>query len=148
MQLRGEAHLGVDDPVLGQILDALSGHALEGLGRLHDGHGVHEALQVAHEVAPRHGGHEPGSQLTGVGGRQASVALLGRQLDDRRRAKAAVEVVVQQNLRGRADLFESGLGAHLITSRTTGTGAGGLSPISIEPSSACRAQARRPLSSV
>ncbi len=50
VQLRGEADLGVHDPVFGQVLYAFAGHALERLRRLHHRHRVGEALEVAHEV--------------------------------------------------------------------------------------------------
>ena len=90
VQLGGKTYLRVDDAVVGQVLHALGGHPLEGLGRLHDRHRVHEALQVAHEVAPRRGGDEPGRQLARVRRRQSGVALLGRQFDHRRRAEAPV----------------------------------------------------------
>lgn len=46
---RREAHLGVHDAVVGQILGALARHPEQPLGGLHDGHGVREGLEVALE---------------------------------------------------------------------------------------------------
>ena len=85
VELRGEADLGVNDPVLGQVLYALPGDALERLRRLHDGDRVGEAFEVANEVPARRLGHEPAAQLLGVLGREAVVANGVGQFDHRRR---------------------------------------------------------------
>ena len=45
-ELGGHPHLGVDDPVGGEVLDALGAHALDRVARLHHRHGVAEALEV------------------------------------------------------------------------------------------------------
>ena len=50
-QLRGEAHLGVDDAVGGQVERALAGHPVDRLGVLHHADGVREGLQVPHQRA-------------------------------------------------------------------------------------------------
>ena len=59
VELGGEADLGVNDPVLGQVLHALAGYPLEGLSGLHHGDGVGEAFEVADEVPARRLGHKP-----------------------------------------------------------------------------------------
>ena len=41
--------LGVDHPVVGQVLDRFAGHPAQALGGLHDADGVREGLQVPHE---------------------------------------------------------------------------------------------------
>ena len=66
VQLRGEAHLGVDDPVRGQVLGALGRHPDECIRGLHDGDRVPERLQVALERARVGGPEEPCGQLGGV----------------------------------------------------------------------------------
>ena len=47
---RGEADLGVDDAVGGQVLGALGGDPLDARRGLHHADGVVERLQVQHEV--------------------------------------------------------------------------------------------------
>ena len=66
--------------------------------------GVVEALEVEDEVAPGGAGGEPGGQLVGVGGGEAVVADVGGELDDGGGPEAAVEVVVEQDLRCPAHL--------------------------------------------
>jgi hypothetical protein len=115
VQLGCEADLGVDHAVVGQVLGALGCDAGEGLGRLHDPDRVLEGLQVARQAAPRSALHEPGGQLVGVRGGQARVALLGGQLDHRRRPQTSVEVVVQEDLGGLPDQLERGAVRHALT---------------------------------
>ena len=100
MQLGREAHLGVDHAVGGEVLGALRGHALDGVARLHDADGVVERLEVAARGRAVGALGGTSGQLVGIGRRQPVVADLVGQLDDRRRAQAAVEVVVQEHLRG------------------------------------------------
>ena len=45
-QLGRVAHLGVHDAVRGQVLGALGGHPLDGLGRLHHADRVREPVEV------------------------------------------------------------------------------------------------------
>ena len=104
VQLGGEADLGVDDPVVGEVLGALGGHPLQRLARLHDRHRVGERLQVEDEVVPVGAVRDHLAQLLGVARGQAAVARLAGQLDNRPRAQAAVEVVVQQDLGGADDV--------------------------------------------
>ena len=52
VQLGREAHLGVDDAVVGQVLGALGGHPHEGVLGLHDADRVLERLEVEVEVVP------------------------------------------------------------------------------------------------
>ena len=143
VQLGRKTHLGVDDPVLGQVLDALLGDAPERLGSLHHADGMGEALQVAHEVAPGSSRHEPRRELLRIRRRQAPVPLLGSELHHRARSKAPVEVIVEEHLRDTADLVESGPGAQEITSSTIDVGPGGCSPMAIASLSASRARSRR-----
>ncbi|MNW55969.1 hypothetical protein D3C74_336640 [compost metagenome] len=100
--LGGPALLGVDDAVRGQVEDGLAGDAREGLGRLHDGDGVVEGLEVAHERARVGRLDEPGAQRVRLGRGQV-VPDRGGQLDDRRGAQPAVEVVVEDDLGERGD---------------------------------------------
>jgi hypothetical protein len=101
-----EPDLGVDDAVGREVLGALGRHPHEGVRGLHDGDGVVEGLQVPFERARVGGLHEPLPELAGVGGGQGMVDV-GGQLDDGRRTQPAVEVVVQQRLRGLDDLFHA-----------------------------------------
>ena len=101
--LGGVADLGVHDAVGGQVLDALAGHPGDPRGGLHDRDGVVEGLQVAHQRAAVGRLAEPPAQGVGVRGGQVVPALAG-QLDDGLRPQSAVEVVVQQDLGGQADL--------------------------------------------
>ena len=97
-QLGRHAHLGVDDAVGGQVLGALVGDPLDRVAVLHHADGVGERLEVQHEVVALGAAVEPLGELVDVGGRQAVVAVLAGQLDDRGRPQATVEVVVQQHL--------------------------------------------------
>ena len=72
VQFRREPDLGVDHVVGGQVLDALVGHPVQRLGRLHHPDRVRERLQVAHQRAAVRRGAEPRGQLVDVGGRQSS----------------------------------------------------------------------------
>ena len=100
VQLRGEADLGVDDPVGGEVGDGLGGDPFEGSRRLQHGERVLERRQVLQEVAGVGAAREPRLQLVAVRRRQLPPALVG-ELDHRRRPQPAVEVVVQQRLRRR-----------------------------------------------
>ena len=100
--LGGVADLGVHDAVGGQVLHALPGHPGEVVGALHHRDGVVEGLQVALQRAAVGRLGEPAAERLGVVGRQG-VADLAGELDDRRGAQTAVEVVVQQHLRGGPD---------------------------------------------
>ena len=143
VQLGGKTHLGVDDTVLDQVLDALFGDSLERFGGLHHADGMGEALQVANKVAPGSSRYEPRRELLRIGRRQVAVTVLGSELHHCGRPQAAVEVVVEEHFRGTANLVEPGLGAQEITSSTTDVGAGGWSPMAIASVSASRAQSSR-----
>jgi hypothetical protein len=106
VQLGGEPHLGVDDPVGGQVLGALPGDPAQPVGRLHHPDRVPERVQVQVEVTSVSARGEHLRQLVRVARRQAGVAGLLGQLDDRRRAQPAVKVIVQQHLGHRADLVK------------------------------------------
>ena len=110
-----EAHLGVDDAVGGEVLGALLRDALERVLRLHHADGVVERLEVEHEVLAGGALGEPRGQLGLVGGGQAGVARLPRQLDHRGRPQTAVEVVVEEHLRRPAQLLERGGRPHRLT---------------------------------
>ena len=66
--LGGEADLGVDDAVVGQVLDELPGHPAQVAGRLHHRDGVVEGLQVAHQGPGVRGLGEPAGQRLRVPG--------------------------------------------------------------------------------
>ena len=107
VQLGGEADLGVDDAVVRQVLGALGRHPHERVLGLHDPDRVLERLEVEVEVVAVGALREPLGQLVDVGGGEG-VAGVSCELDDRRRAEAAVEVVVQQHLGSPPDLVEGG----------------------------------------
>ena len=67
VQLGGEAHLGVHDPVVGEILGALEGDPLDRVAVLHDADRVGERLEVEHQVVALGAPVEPGRQFVDVG---------------------------------------------------------------------------------
>ena len=106
VEYRRVADLRVNDPVAREILAALVRDALERLFGLHHRDGVREAAQIEGE---RSGGRttvEPAAKLGGVRRRKARVADVARELDDRCRTQATVEMVVQQDLRRRAQRLQ------------------------------------------
>ncbi len=105
---RREAHLRVDDAVVGEIEDAFPGDAFEPLGGLHDRDGVLERLEVALERSAVRRLPEPAGQA-GLGVLREGVTALVGEVEDRRRTQATVEVVVEQNLRRGAYLRGSQL---------------------------------------
>ena len=79
MQFWRETNLGVDDAVAGEVERGFDGDALQMILGLHDGRGVREAFEVAHEVAARRVGDEPLAKFVGVVGRQSGVVRLTRE---------------------------------------------------------------------
>ncbi len=112
VQLGGEAHLGVDHAVLGEVERALPRHPHERVGRLHHPDGVREGRQVRRQRAGVRGLPEPDAEVVRVARRQVAVAVLLGELDDGLRAQPAVQVVVQEHLRRAPDLLRYGP-AHL-----------------------------------
>ncbi len=98
VQLGREPDLGVHHVVGREILDALEGHPVQGLGRLHHPDGVRERLQVAHQRSAVRRGAEERGEFVDVGGRQVVVAVRLGEFEHRGRPQPAVEVVVQQRL--------------------------------------------------
>ena len=82
MEGGGEADLGVDASVGGQVGSALGSHPVAGLSGLHDPDGVVEGLQVEAKVPPVGASPEPGGQLGRIGGGQVPVAGQVGQLND------------------------------------------------------------------
>ena len=115
VQLGCEAHLGVDDPVGGEVLRALGRHADQRVGGLEHGDGVAERLQVAHQRPGVRRAEEPRSQLHGVIGRQRCVTDLVGQLDDGPGPQPAVEVIMKEDLRGGADALDTQGDRHVTT---------------------------------
>ena len=70
-QLRGDADLGVDDAVGGEVLGALGGDPGDRVALLHDAGRVVERLEVELERLAVGAAAEPRRQLVDVGGRQA-----------------------------------------------------------------------------
>lgn len=100
-------HLGVDDPVLGEVLGALGGDPHQGLAGLHDGAGVGEGLQVPLQRTGVGGLTEPDPELAGIGLGEVGVSRLPGEFDDRAGAQSPVEVIVQQDLGRPADLLRA-----------------------------------------
>ena len=120
VQLGCEAHLGVDDTVVGQVLRRTRRRrARVRRAVCMTADGVGEALEVQDEVAAgwRREVNHVASSL-GVGGREAVVAGLGGELDDGGGPDATVEVVVQEHLRGLHELVE---GRSLVHGSAQGT---------------------------
>ena len=104
VQLGREPHLGVHDPVGGQVLGAFGGDPAQRVRGLHHPDRVPEGVQVDLQVTAVRTLGEPLGQLFFVVGGQAVVARLAGQLEDGPRPQAAVQVVVQQDLRDGPDL--------------------------------------------
>jgi hypothetical protein len=105
-KLRRVADLGVDDAVGGEVLGALGGDADDRVALLHDTDRVGERLEIELEALPVRASTNPRGELRGVPGRQGIVAVLRREVDDRRRPESTVEVVMEERLRGLADRVE------------------------------------------
>ncbi len=103
VELGREPDLRVHDPVGRQVLGALRRHPGERVALLHDADGVLEGLEVELERLPVRAAPEPRRELGDVLGRQVRVPELAREVDDGRRAQAAVEMVVEQRLGRLAD---------------------------------------------
>src|SRR5690606_28579421 len=98
------ANLTVDHTVSSQVLHELAGYAREILGRLHDADRVIEGLQIVDERISVALLREPRLQGPGITCRKRQPDL-GRQLHDRRRPHRAVEMVMQRDLRQRAQRY-------------------------------------------
>jgi len=102
VELRGITHLGIDDPVRSEIHHAFTGDPVQSVDRLHDGQCLAERLEIALE-RPRVGAvPEPGAERIGFLSRKTLVANGLGELNDRLGAQSAVEVIMQQRLRGAA----------------------------------------------
>ncbi len=99
VQFGGETDLGVDDVVIGQVLDALVGHPVQRLRCLHHPDRVGEGFQVTLERSAVRRRAEQGRQLIDTSGGQLDVTVLFGQFHHRGRAQPTVEMVVQQRLR-------------------------------------------------
>jgi hypothetical protein len=107
MQLGSEPDLGVDDAVRGQVLSAFGGDPDQRLRCLHDRDRVLERLQIQLKMAtPGGAGHRLGQHVR-IGARQTVVADGLGQLHDGLGAQAAIQVIVQQDLRHGADLLNA-----------------------------------------
>jgi len=95
-QLRGHPHLGVDDAVGGEVLGTFGGDPRDRVRPLHDSDRVREGLEVELETLAIGAAQEPGGEVVDVGGREALVAVLGGQVDDRCGPQTAVEVILWQ----------------------------------------------------
>ena len=83
----------------GKVLGAFRGHTSDRVGPLHDPERVGEGLEVELEALAVGASAEPGRKIVDVGRRQGVVSVLGREVDDRRRAQPSIEMVVEQGLR-------------------------------------------------
>ena len=97
-ELGRHAHLGVHDPVGGEVLGALERHPLDRVLVLHHADRVGERLEVEHEVVALGPAVEPVGEIVDVRRGKSVVAVLAGQFDDRGWAQPAVEMVVEQRL--------------------------------------------------
>ncbi len=104
--LGGEADLGVDDPVGREILGTLARDPHQRPARLHHADRVRERLEVEHEVLPVGSARHPRAELPDVTRGEPLVAGLVGELHDRGGTEAAVQMVVEQDLRGLPDALE------------------------------------------
>ena len=105
-QLGRHPHLGIHDAIGGQVLGAFGRDPGDRVGPLHDPEGVGEGLEVELEALAIGAAPEPRAQVVDIGRRQGGVAVLGGEIDDGRRAEAAVEVVVEERLGRPLDRLE------------------------------------------
>ena len=94
---RRKAGLDVHDTIVVHVLHHFVRDALEGFLRLHHAAGVRKALEVHRQASSLGASMKPLSEIAAVGRGQCGVPLVARQFDCRLRAKAAVEVVVEQD---------------------------------------------------
>jgi hypothetical protein len=92
-------HLGVEDVVGREVLDALGRHTLDRIPRLEEGNRVPEPVEVELEALGVGFEREPAGELGRVGRRQLAVADIGRKLDHRLRPQPTIKMVVQQRFR-------------------------------------------------
>ena len=107
VELGGETDLRVHDPVLREVFHAFACHPLESFCCLHDRNRMGEALEVTDEVAARGLGDEPPSERRRVVRGQVLVPGGSGELHDGSGTEAAVEVVVEKDFGGAADLLEA-----------------------------------------
>ena len=144
VQFRGEPDLGVHHVVGGQVFDALVGHPVQRLRRLHHPDGVRERLQVPLERSAVRGGPEERRQAVDIGGRQVLVAGLLGEVEDGGGAQSAVEVVVQQRLGRPPDRVEGQRARQVvIRSMISGPMSGAVSPTLQPPSISAIAPSKR-----
>jgi len=106
VQFRGEADLGIHDPVGREVLGALLGDPGERLPGLHHADRVPERVQVDLQVAAAGAFGQLLGQFRRVTGGQIGVTGFLCQFQHRLRAQAAVQMVVQQDFRNILDLRE------------------------------------------
>ena len=105
-QLGGHPHLGVHHAIGGEVLGAFGRDPGDRVGPLHDPERVGERLEVELEALAIGAAPEPRAEFVDVGRRQGGVAVLGGEIDDGRRAEAAVEMVVEERLGRPLDRLE------------------------------------------
>ncbi len=107
MQFRREPNLRVHHAVSREVLGALRRHPDQRVTRLHHPDGVLERFEVQLEVAVLGSrGADQAAEFGWIAGGQALVPVLLGELNDRRRAQPAVQVIVQQHLGYAADLIK------------------------------------------
>jgi len=82
-ELGRKSHLGVDDVVGREVLNALGSHTLDRISSLEESNRVSEPFQVELQALPVGTTQEPLRQLGRVARRQLAVADLSGQLDHR-----------------------------------------------------------------
>lgn len=92
-----KANLGVDDPIVGEVLDAVSGHPLEGMGGLHHRQRVPEHFQVANQARYLRLSLQGSGQLARIGGGQTSIAGEVGEVDQGLGTQATIEVVMEED---------------------------------------------------
>ncbi len=98
MEERGEARFDVHHAVAVHVLHHFVGDAFEGLCGLHHATRVREPFEIHRQAAALSAAVKPPREIARVGGWQAFVTLLLREVDDGLRPQAPVEMVVQEHL--------------------------------------------------
>ena len=104
---------GVDHAVAREVLAALVRDTLDRLLRLHHRNRVREPAEIEGERARRRARVERRTELGGIGRRKIAIALVASDLDDRRGPQPAVEMIVEEDLRSRAQRLERDHGVTL-----------------------------------
>ena len=100
------AHFRIDDAVSREILGALGRDPHDRVALLEHADGVDKGFEVQLERLSIGSASDPRREIVRIGGRETTVTVLGGQVDNRRRSKASVKMIVEQGLGSALDGIE------------------------------------------